>query len=249
MIPEAYRLKRRVAQDRSKFWCGESLGGLLAAPVYVFADQESFDSDDVGRLVRSLRDTEPRLPHPAVIFEIGDRSTRFRSQLIYARQTVDGVEAFYFVQDRATKLWTDVLAHARLTKGMAVEVETHPRIVKSADWRVCAEAVAGAAWRALAIIAEAGTTIERAVSKVHRPKLAGTGMTGWTWRQVQIVPERLVRISEPEGGTHASPRWHVRRGHWRQLADGRRVFVRACEVGDPARGGVIKDYIVEGRAA
>jgi hypothetical protein len=187
MIPEAYRLKRRVAQDRSKFWCCESFGGLLAAPVYVFADQETFDSDEVGRLVRSLRNSEPRLPHPAVIFEIGDRSTRFRSQLIYARRTVDGVEAFYFVQDRATKLWTDVLAHARLTKGAAVEVETHPRIVKPADWRVFAEVVAGAAWRALAIIAEAGTTIDRAVSKVQRPKLAGAGVRGWAWHQVEIV--------------------------------------------------------------
>ena len=76
-----------------------------------------------------------------------------------------------------------------------------------------------------------------------------TGIRGWTWHQVEIVPERLIRPSEPQGGSHASPRWHIRRGHWRQLADGRRVFVRACEVGDPARGGVMKDYIVEGRAA
>jgi hypothetical protein len=249
MIPEAYRLKHRVGQDRSKFWHSDCLGGLLAAPVYVFTDQERFDSDDVGRLVRGLQGSEPRLPHPAVIFEIGDRSTRFRSQLIYARQSTDGVDAFYFVQDRATKRWTDVLAHARFAPDATVEVETHPRIVKPADWKVCAEVVAGAVWRALAILAEAGTTIERAVSKVHRPKLAGAGIRGWTWHQVEIVPERLVRTSEPQGGTHASPRWHIRRGHWRQLGDGRRVFVRACEVGDPERGGVVKDYVVEGRAA
>lgn len=249
MIPEAYDLKRRVGQDRSKFWCGDCLGGLLAAPVYVFPDQERFDSDDVGRLVCSLQGTEPRLPYPAVIFEIGDRSTRFRSQLIYARQAVDGVDAFHFVQDRATKRWTDVLAHARFASNSTVQVETHPRIVKPADWRICAEVAAGTVSRALAILAEAGATIERAVSKVHRPKLAGAGIRGWTWHQVEIVPERLVWSSEPQGGSHASPRWHVRRGHWRQLSDGRRVFVRACEVGDPERGGVIKDYIIEGRAA
>jgi hypothetical protein len=33
-------------------------------------------------------------------------------------------------------------------------------------------------------------------------------------------------------------------GHWRNLADGRRVFVRECEVGDRSRGGVVKDYEV-----
>jgi len=64
-----------------------------------------------------------------------------------------------------------------------------------------------------------------------------------------LDPERLRATSAPQGGTHAAPRWHVRRGHWRQLADGRRVFVRQCEVGDPARGGVVKDYIVKGQSA
>ena len=64
------------------------------------------------------------------------------------------------------------------------------------------------------------------------------------------MPERLVRLSEAQGGgTHASPRSRIRRGHWRQLADGRRVFVRACEVGDPEHGGVVKDYIIGARAA
>ena len=54
-----------------------------------------------------------------------------------------------------------------------------------------------------------------------------------------------VRAATPQtGGSHASPRWHIRRGHWRSLADGRRVFVRACEVGDATRGGVVKDYQV-----
>ena len=54
-----------------------------------------------------------------------------------------------------------------------------------------------------------------------------------------------VRAATPQtGGSHASPRWHIRRGHWRSLADSRRVFVRACEVGDATRGGVVKDYQV-----
>ena len=76
------------------------------------------------------------------------------------------------------------------------------------------------------------------------PKLARAGVRGWTWHQVEIVPERLVRRSAPQGGTHASPRWHIRRGHWRQLADGRRIFVRECQVGDAANGGVLKDYTI-----
>jgi hypothetical protein len=35
----------------------------------------------------------------------------------------------------------------------------------------------------------------------------------------------------------------------RTLGDGRRVFVRSCEVGDAARGGVVKDYRIVGETA
>jgi hypothetical protein len=48
--------------------------------------------------------------------------------------------------------------------------------------------------------------------------------------------------SASHGGTHATPAWHIRRGHMRRLKDGRTVFVRSCEVGSKERGVVLKDY-------
>jgi hypothetical protein len=45
------------------------------------------------------------------------------------------------------------------------------------------------------------------------------------------------------GGTHASPRVHLRRGHVRRLETGRRVWVQACVVGS-THGMVLKDYRV-----
>jgi len=69
---------------------------------------------------------------------------------------------------------------------------------------------------------------------------------GWTWHQITIDFERARTKHAALGGTHASPRWHIRRGHWRTLADGRRIFIRQCQIGDPACGGVVKDYIVKG---
>jgi hypothetical protein len=45
------------------------------------------------------------------------------------------------------------------------------------------------------------------------------------------------------GGTHSSPRVHLRRGHVRQIQAGRRVWVQACVVG--AKHGVVhKDYAI-----
>lgn len=47
------------------------------------------------------------------------------------------------------------------------------------------------------------------------------------------------------GGTHASPRFHVRRGHLRTLSSGAVTFVRQCFVGNPERGRVDKHYALE----
>lgn len=49
--------------------------------------------------------------------------------------------------------------------------------------------------------------------------------------------------SASNGGTHASPRVHLRRGHIRRLPIGP-IWVNACVVGDKSRGMVTKDYAV-----
>jgi len=67
-----------------------------------------------------------------------------------------------------------------------------------------------------------------------------------SWRTVVVAPLKLP-TGPNLGGTHASPRKHDRRGHWRQCASGKRVWVRQAVVGDAARGLVMKDYIVRGK--
>jgi hypothetical protein len=62
------------------------------------------------------------------------------------------------------------------------------------------------------------------------------------WHTVQIEPRKPK--SDPQGGTHASPRLHDRRGHWRVCANGKKVWVKACKVGDASKGVVFKDYKV-----
>lgn len=64
-------------------------------------------------------------------------------------------------------------------------------------------------------------------------------------RVVVNAEPKVVTVSEPKGGTHASPRWHERRGYWRTMKkSGKRVWVRACEVGSKSNGMVYKDYQV-----
>ena len=47
-----------------------------------------------------------------------------------------------------------------------------------------------------------------------------------------------------QGGTHASPRMHKRRGHVRRLRSGRTTWVRNMIVGKPTAGAVEKEYSV-----
>ncbi len=45
------------------------------------------------------------------------------------------------------------------------------------------------------------------------------------------------------GGSHASPRQHLRRGHIRRLPNGN-IWVNSCVVGDPTKGSINKHYSV-----
>lgn len=65
----------------------------------------------------------------------------------------------------------------------------------------------------------------------------------YAWRTVEVTA-RARTDRGPAGGSHASPRAHERRGHWRTLPTGR-VWVRPCWVGDPASGTVFHDYQVK----
>jgi hypothetical protein len=77
----------------------------------------------------------------------------------------------------------------------------------------------------------------------RKRKEKGKPAVSFDWRTVEIGP--WVRKAEPQGGTHASPRLHDRRGHWRTIKpSGKRVWVKPCKVGDASKGMVFKDYRV-----
>jgi hypothetical protein len=244
-VPVAYDLKRIAARHAHKIWHSELLAGIEGAPVYVFPDQTAFDSDEVDQAARAMMDHTLHLSHRRVIFEIPDRSGKEHVHVVYAQEIDGAVECVYLYRDTAKARWTDILVHARFDEPGVADVEMNPATTSVEDGPTGYATVAtGIVWRALAILA-ADTGMEpREIPQMRRRKLARAGVTGWEWNLVSIDLAGIRAKVFPKGGTHAAPRWHIRRGHWRNLADGRRVFVRECEVGDKARGGVVKDYEV-----
>ncbi len=80
---------------------------------------------------------------------------------------------------------------------------------------------------------------------IGRPKsfrLAKWQKNGWSYEIIELGEKK--ERSPDLGGSHASPRWHVRRGHFRTLSEGRRIWIDQCEVGDKKIGGIIKDYTI-----
>ena len=78
----------------------------------------------------------------------------------------------------------------------------------------------------------------------NKRKIAKGKTPTYDWNTVIIDPERMRYTAPPQGGTHASPRQHDRRGHLRRLRSGKNVWVRAHKVGRPELGSVFHDYEV-----
>lgn len=88
------------------------------------------------------------------------------------------------------------------------------------------------------------TTIEHQPPKfINNKRIKKGKVPFFSYRTLHITGETSEK-SEPTGGTHASPRLHLRRGHIRKLPDGRRTWVRSTLVGDKTKGFVSKDYAI-----
>jgi len=66
---------------------------------------------------------------------------------------------------------------------------------------------------------------------------------GTTYKIVHLSNASTER-SEHLGGTHASPRKHWRRAHWRRLLNGDRIWIAGQSIGTDERGEVRHDYLV-----
>jgi hypothetical protein len=74
----------------------------------------------------------------------------------------------------------------------------------------------------------------------HSKKIRQGKIPQYDWKTILV--EAPKQKGDDQGGTHASPRWHERRGHWRKVNSGKIVWVKNCEVGDKKLGAVFHDY-------
>ena len=69
----------------------------------------------------------------------------------------------------------------------------------------------------------------------------------YEYKTLVLTLDAKSKPGESKGGTHSSPRVHLRRGHIRKLDDARRVWVQACVVVGSGSGMVAKDYKIKSK--
>jgi hypothetical protein len=63
--------------------------------------------------------------------------------------------------------------------------------------------------------------------------------------KVATIEGKKTMLSSTPHGTHASPRLHWRRGHWRTMTkSGKKTWIAPMEVGDEENGRIIKTYAI-----
>lgn len=79
--------------------------------------------------------------------------------------------------------------------------------------------------------------------EVNRKKLRKGKKPLIEFKLISITGKETHKPSVPHG-THASPKQHWRRGHWRNYKSGKRAWVEPMLVGDEANGKIVKDYAI-----
>ena len=240
-LPVTFELRRLLPKMRNVWMSWALRTRLPAAPVYMFESQD-LDRDEMDPTDTEI--TQIQLPHSQCVFEVEQNPRVVGAHAHGVALCWQDDEAIHglLVRRYDGGRWTEPELYTRL-EGMQWEYEANPGYQDPDMALTLQQALGGFIARGCKALDIGDVAVLQAPGKKLR-QMAGkgrTGRTGFEYRVITIDPSKLKPT--PRGGTHASPRWHVRRGHWRAVG-GRRVWVRECEVGDISRGGIVKDYEV-----
>lgn len=210
----------------------DAVADLHNACVSLFDECVKFSS----RLPRSDHDYHTsylRLPYDALLVRLYDDSgdafcfcsTIGTGIFVAAYVITDQVHfrAFYLTEDGAVSL-------PKLAGGGFSGDRICERVAESLSWFLCT------------LNHPDQRIIENAPSRKLNDKRIRSGrfpLIGY--KTLAVLKPNLVDESSHVGGTHASPRVHMRRGHFRRRFD-KEFWISAAIVGDKSRGLLLKDY-------
>ncbi len=214
------------------------------------------------QLVREMAAIVPE-PETAYWFDLGTIPGRIEAQRVYwddIRHMPYPRTIVVFITDKGSKAacWIQASEHSLSMAYLMVDPGKAPRfsipiVITEVDGELRYEAKGGDGKAAAGVLCAIAKRLQTA-SAAYRPESIGTPAQQrkraakgkrplFAWHTVTIGATPKVAIATSDvAGTHASPRAHDRRGHWRTYPSGKRGWVKHCRVGNPADGVVFKDY-------
>lgn len=226
---------------------------IIAEPITA---NNSMSRDEVLRVFRDLG--EIKLPFPGMTLIQGTNMELSGSKVdgfthVFMEQIDKSVSAVCFIGNKNNGPIEDLIPfqmslHIENNKfrlGLGV-YEKQTCIPSTALIESCVEEILRCIYKTTINDSGEGCYISKPTPReiqVNKKKLKKRKAPLIEFRLIKIEPTKPQLPSLPQG-THASPRQHWRRGHWRNCKSGKRVFVNPALIGDEKNGKIIKDYIV-----
>jgi hypothetical protein len=204
--------------------------------------------------MRGISGSEFKLPHPVCVFEFA-HAVRDSKWIVIAKQFQDGsVGCVAVVGSNDGSQWLVDGARVPFTLVPEGDVAEKIRIIyrnresfpSDRDHESHKMIVSFALWAVVdAVNALACRNVQLSPSRFNRPKNATPkgAIPFDDYHVLTIDAPGKPGVSQAHGGTHRSPREHLRRGHIRRIASGA-VWVNACVVSAGNGGKLFKDYAV-----
>jgi len=170
-------------------------------------------------------------------------------RVVFAREHDDCIVCDTAIFADAIGLWIPFYAFIIKKKNYLIRENGKVRFELISSSPTAREEIACEAERLLGLLNALQCTnvgIEKSEPK-HAGKKIKAALPFDTYHVLTI--KRNASITGHSGASHRSPREHLRRGHIRRIADGKKVWVTATVVAAGRGGGVVtKDYAVRGAA-
>lgn len=188
-----------------------------------------------------------KLPYPEIYVQLPDVLKDYRNPSALMKEVDGGIDAEIFLDD----FHADIMASVIMDDDKTLEVRYEcisSRYVHLEEWEtqeMYGEGVGSALHMALSamLIMNCSNvdTEEHPEPKHLNRKRAKKGRPPiYSYHTLKIRPSKVH--GDYHGGTHRSPRLHLRRGHIRNCASGITTWVSPCMVGNADKGVVEKDY-------
>lgn len=206
-----------------------------------------FDLGDIDG-IREIDGEIPRLPYPVCWFEMDDtfedtKQPLKRGCMIWESEN-NFIDAACFSKGKHSGNKWMFIGRITTIPGERISSEFKIRYMNG-SLKLASQTSVGLALRGCSVMNCCNVTkIEKNPSAIAKQRARKKNVQLFSTWTLHI---KNTRTEYPDkGGTHASPRVHLRRGHIRQYAPGKTTWVQPCIVRGKSAGIVNKDYAFDG---